>query len=771
MGRFPGRRRAGGAGTRHLVNADVLAALGPQGYLVNVGRGTVVDTRALIDALRSKRVAGAGLDVLEGEPSVPPLLPELLQCDNVVVTPHVAGRAPESRAAATALILANLNAHFGGQPLPWPLFGYLLVLVAASLAIVRHMDWWWLAWGSLGGATAWVLLWYAGAWSAGDALPLGLFLVALSGLFYLVRRGRHATVELVTWPRGFAVIPTPDRVAWGAAAVVALLAFMLVRMDGYGPTSLGVLAALCALALAAGDREAVFDALAPVAAALAVALIATWHLPEIVGEAGPYFMVEGERRQQLTGPVLPPGLQPFALVAAGFAALFGLGGFFCLGRARRPALLAAVSASTPVLLLAVAYWRIEAFGVSVKWAVVAVALAAALVGAAARVRRMGATPSANLALGAYAAATVGALGLAATMTLEQAWLTVALSLQLPALAWLHGRLEARPLRWVAWAPAVVVLVRLVLNHNVLDYPLGTVPGVNWVLYGYGLPALSFWLAARIFLRKGDDLLVAVLEAGALAFTVLLVSLEIRSLVAGSLMEPDYHLLEQGLQTAAWLGLAYGWLVQHRRSGRPVLLWGWRILAGLAGAHTLFIQVLGANPLLTGEPVGAWPVLNLLALNYLVPAGFALAFARELKRSGQAQLAGAAALWGLVLVFVYLSLEVRRAFHGPLLDVGSTTDAELYAYSAVWLCYALGLLAFGVWRRLAALRYVSFALLFFVVGKVLVIDTAALSGGLRVVSVAGLALGLLGIVYAYQRFVFPPRPGEASDAAEPVKTPS
>ena len=87
----------GGAGTRHLVNADVLAALGPHGYLVDVGRGTVVDTQALIEALRAKRIAGAGLDVLEGEPSVPPLLPELLQCDDVVITPHVAGRAPESR--------------------------------------------------------------------------------------------------------------------------------------------------------------------------------------------------------------------------------------------------------------------------------------------------------------------------------------------------------------------------------------------------------------------------------------------------------------------------------------------------------------------------------------------------------------------------------------------------------------------------------------------------------------------------------------------------
>ena len=110
----------GGAATRHLVNADVLAALGPKGYLVNVGRGTVVDTAALIDALRAKRIAGAGLDVLEGEPAAPPILPELLAFDNVIVTPHVAGRAPESRAAATALLRGNLDAHFAGKPLPSP---------------------------------------------------------------------------------------------------------------------------------------------------------------------------------------------------------------------------------------------------------------------------------------------------------------------------------------------------------------------------------------------------------------------------------------------------------------------------------------------------------------------------------------------------------------------------------------------------------------------------------------------------------------------------
>jgi len=108
----------GGAGTKHLVNREVIDALGPQGYLVNVGRGTIVDTAALLDALREKRIGGAGLDVLEGEPAFPTVAHELLKFENVTITPHFGGRAPESRAAATALIIENLNAHFAGKPLP-----------------------------------------------------------------------------------------------------------------------------------------------------------------------------------------------------------------------------------------------------------------------------------------------------------------------------------------------------------------------------------------------------------------------------------------------------------------------------------------------------------------------------------------------------------------------------------------------------------------------------------------------------------------------------
>lgn len=107
----------GGAGTRHLVNADVLEALGPDGYLVNIARGSVVDTDALIAALAEGRLAGAGLDVVDGEPHVPDALKQL---GNVVLTPHSAGRSPEAVAATVALFLQNATAHFSGQPVLTP---------------------------------------------------------------------------------------------------------------------------------------------------------------------------------------------------------------------------------------------------------------------------------------------------------------------------------------------------------------------------------------------------------------------------------------------------------------------------------------------------------------------------------------------------------------------------------------------------------------------------------------------------------------------------
>ena len=107
----------GGAGTRHAVNAEVLAALGPGGFVVNIGRGSVIDTPALIAALTDGTIAGAALDVFEGEPDVPAALRAL---PNVVLTPHIAGRSPESAAATLDLARRNFAAYFAGRPVLTP---------------------------------------------------------------------------------------------------------------------------------------------------------------------------------------------------------------------------------------------------------------------------------------------------------------------------------------------------------------------------------------------------------------------------------------------------------------------------------------------------------------------------------------------------------------------------------------------------------------------------------------------------------------------------
>lgn len=107
----------GGKATEKLVSRQVLEALGPQGMLVNVARGSLVDQEALVELLVEEKLGGAALDVFAGEPKVPEALFGL---DTVVLSPHQGGRTVESREAVGALVVENLAAFFAGKPLPSP---------------------------------------------------------------------------------------------------------------------------------------------------------------------------------------------------------------------------------------------------------------------------------------------------------------------------------------------------------------------------------------------------------------------------------------------------------------------------------------------------------------------------------------------------------------------------------------------------------------------------------------------------------------------------
>ena len=102
---------------RHMIGADIFRLLGSDGHVVNITRGSAIDEDALIDALKAGTIAGAGLDVFEGEPNV---RADLRALPNVVLTPHVGGGTRESLRAMAVAVVANLDAFFAGEPLPSP---------------------------------------------------------------------------------------------------------------------------------------------------------------------------------------------------------------------------------------------------------------------------------------------------------------------------------------------------------------------------------------------------------------------------------------------------------------------------------------------------------------------------------------------------------------------------------------------------------------------------------------------------------------------------
>ncbi len=660
-----------------------------------------------------------------------------------------------------------------GNPMAWGLFPYLLALNGAAAALVLWRGWGWLGWGALVWAVLWPLFWFFDPWRSGDAPVVGLYTV-LSAAFFLwpalVSRwiddtpngksgdanpetpaeGWRAALPLWLWNR--APRHPFDRLGRTAATLFGLVMIGMVACDDHQTMGLTMLGLYAAGGLIAARRVERLGGLAWTAGLTVWASLFVWDLPELA-QLAPLMNAEGRPLV----PGAPVGLAEEIGRAlwsmAGFAALFGVGGFLAGVGARRVALWASLSALLPLALLATLYAYLVPERGLMEWPGAALALAALLVAATTPLaRQRGTRPDADLALAAYAAGAVGTLTLAATMILRDAWLTVALAAQVPVLAWLERHFTLRELRRVAFLVTLVVLTRLALNPLVLEYQ-----GVAWIFYGYGLPALFFLLAARWMRQasgeKADDLTVMVLEAGALVFTTLLTSLAIHRWMADDLKRAPSTLVEAALHTLSWLGLALLLSVDRRWSLRPVARWGRRVLLGMAAAACVALHLFGFNPLTTGELVGDWPVVNRLLLAYGAP-GLLMGLILWVDPLRVDPLRRAAAGLVGVLLAANLALEIRRFFHGPNLMADGLTDAEWYSYSVAFLLVAVLLLAAALRWGWGELRHVGLALLLAVVAKVFISDMEGLTGLYRVASFLGLGVCLIGVGFLYQRMRIP-----------------
>jgi uncharacterized membrane protein len=245
-----------------------------------------------------------------------------------------------------------------------------------------------------------------------------------------------------------------------------------------------------------------------------------------------------------------------------------------------------------------------------------------------------------------------------------------------------------------------------------------------------------------------------LEIGSILIGLAYVSLSVRQFFhPGDLDAATFVLDEWGAFTVVWLLFALGLLGLHRWTQRALYLNSGAVVGLLALAQAIAVQGLVQNPLFHSHPVGETLIFNRLLFVYGLPAILAGLLALAFVRIGEPLAARLAGCGALVLTFATLTLEVRQAFHGSLLDAGAASNAEMYAYSLVWILFATVLLVAGIMSRGTVLRYASAVVMTLAVGKVFLIDTAHLEDLYRVVSLLGLGVSLMLLAFLYQKFVF------------------
>ena len=457
------------------------------------------------------------------------------------------------------------------------------------------------------------------------------------------------------------------------------------------------------------------------------------------------------------------------VTAAIFAAGFGVAGFLAQGRsisAIIPVVWSAVAVFTPLALLVALYARIAHLDRSIPFAILAVMLAAAFGAATEILTKREDRPGLQVSIALFATGTLAALALALTFALEKGWLTIALALMSLGTAWISLQRPIPFLRSLSAILAGIVVLRIGYEPRIVGDVVGTTPIFNWLLWGYGIPALSFWAGSIFLRRRGDDAPLRTVESAAILFTVLLVFMEIRHAVNdGDVYRDTAGLTEVALQVCAALAMAIGLERLRIRTGSIVHNIGAILLTLFAGAATVIGLMVLETPILWPIDVGG-VFFNLLLLGYALPAVLALLLSYAVAGRRPASYANTIAAGALVLALTYVTFEIRRLYHGPVLTRGPTTGVEQYTYSIAWLAFGVVLLGIGIFFNSQRARLASAVVIALTILKAFLIDMSTLTGVYRALSFMCLGLVLVAIGWLYQRILFRRQTPPAAPAAQP-----
>ena len=543
------------------------------------------------------------------------------------------------------------------QPNYWALYLYLAIVTAAAFALARAKLWRWLAVTAVAASVLW-------------AFPGIDDVAALTPHVFHIAAGFTLAALLIVSGLLFGPDAAPgeiDVVSSGTLAAYLFAAMVLVLATGHDTLALILFVVLVAATVAIAWRSDA--AVAAVAAAvLVVALIfVQWSFNFNVAELA---IVSGVIPDSAWQPDRFLFGAPLMLGGA-FALLFGVPGFLAQNRETNSlvsTLWAACAVFAPIAILTALYYRIAGFERSLPFAGAAIVLAGLFALATETLSKRSDRLGSDAACAIFATGAIASLALALSLALEKGWLTVALTLMVPGIAWVAEKRAWPALRWLAAAVTFGVFGRIAWDPRIVGDGIGPTPVFNWLLYGYGVPALSFFAAGHMLRRNADDVPARIVDAAAILFTVLLIVLEVRHYLTGDPYGTASALAETALDVSLLLALVIGLERIRLKSGSVVHDLGARLLAAAVLAMIVVNLGVSENPYFTGEAVGG-PFVNWVLLGYALPALLAGILAFITYGTRPYWYWAAAAGTALALALAYLSLEISDPLSRPGADRG------------------------------------------------------------------------------------------------------
>ncbi len=646
--------------------------------------------------------------------------------------------------AAPALVTAT-------SPNAWSFFPYLFVIVVASFYTLRDRNWWWLGYLSIAGALTLGILWIGGgAFSNGDVWPIGAFAIALGfAATFMLEKQNIFSEETGSLLKPEAMSNPLKLAICGMASGAALLATQVFQSQHAISAISWLLIGMALIAAFSWLKRG-----ASIAALLAAA--GTWVVfmgwPDVAFHE--WAFDEHGFWTTVPGLIAPPTFVKWMMVAlAGFTALGAVG--YLKKQTVQP--WAALAAGASFVFLIGAWGRADFVWTTTIWAIFGVALAAGLL-ALAWIRRVELVEREDLF--GISSLLIGSslLGLfALDRWFDGIWFTISIAVLAAGFAYLSRLLPARLIGTVASSLGSFAAVRLFVSRELWGGGVVLPWGGHWPLYGYGLPALLFFVASRWLPSEKYRRESVALEGISLALVISLVSLELRTLIGGDIAHHDMTLLEMSAHILAWLGAAYGLAYRQQIFSSFVSLWGSRILLAASCAAIVVMSLLALNPIISGKAIEGNLIFNSLTMAYLAPVLLLALIARKLEALGLAWWRNSVGVLALVLVLAYSTLQTKMLFQGKFLIPEFSSDAESYVLSVVWLALSIAMFVAGLKLMRKNIRLGGMVVMVLALLKAFGYDLWEIGGLWRIASLLGLGLCLIGVGWLYTRYVHEPKP--------------